>query len=518
MISRILVKNSPTFKNLELELAPGFNVISGASGSGKSVFLESILSIFGLKEPNADLVEADINVKDIDKELESLDILAEDKDLLTISIKRLNGMRYFVNSQATSKKKVIELTSKFAKYISAKNASELESEHILDVLDSMIASKAKDYKTLLEDYKKDYKDYKLALKELEALRLEEQNIANLKDFASFEIQKIDSINPKVGEYEELLGLKKKLSFKDKVLSQAALVLETMDNMDAVVKFCESVGIKSSAFLEVANDLRVEIERVLDEYENLELDTESTLTRLEALGDLKRRYGSIEEALSHLQTQKQNLEKYNNISFNIESLQKKIDVLSTNLKAKAVKIKAQRTASLPSLSDLLAGYAKSVHLANIDLKLEEVHLSQLGSEHISLYLNGTAKENLSSGEYNRLRLCMLCVAASVSGTLGDEGGVLVLDEIDANLSGVESQGVAKLLKTLSAKYQIFAISHQPHMPLLGDSHYKVVKSKDGSSLTLLDFEGKVEEIARMISGEVPSQEALDFAKKSLEKQD
>ncbi|PAF50213.1 hypothetical protein BKH43_05630 [Helicobacter sp. 13S00401-1] len=517
MIDRIFIKNSPTFKSLELDLKMGFNVISGASGSGKSVFLESILAIFGLKEPNADLVEADITIKDIDKELESLGILSEDKDLLTISIKRLNGMRYFINNQAVSKKKVNELTSKFAKYISAKNASELESEHALNVLDSLIATKTSDYEMLLENYKQDYKDYKLVLKELEVLREEEQNIANLKEFANFEIQKIEAINPKVGEYEELLSLKKKLSFKDKILSSAQPVLHTLDGLDSVVKFCENVGIETSAFLESATELRVEIERAIDEYENLELDTEKTLTRLEALGDLKRRYGSIEEALSHLNIQKQNLDKYNNISFNIESMQKKLSTLDKALKDKASKISALRKASLPSLSDLLTSYAKSVHLDKIELRLEKASLNTQGEDMLYIFLNKTDKQNLSSGEYNRLRLCMLCASTSIDKSKADKGEhVLVLDEIDANLSGVESQGVAALLKTLSTKYQIFAISHQPHMPLLSDSHYKVLKNKDNSEIKLLDFEGKVDEIARMISGDTPSKEALEFARKSLGK--
>lgn len=106
---------------------------------------------------------------------------------------------------------------------------------------------------------------------------------------------------------------------------------------------------------------------------------------------------------------------------------------------------------------------------------------------------------------------MCIDSMINGSKG----ILVLDEIDANLSGQESEGVAKMLKTLSKTYQIFAISHQPHMPVLADSHYLVSKKDGKSEVRLLDMEGRIEEMARMISGANITKEALEFAKKRLE---
>ena len=119
------------------------------------------------------------------------------------------------------------------------------------------------------------------------------------------------------------------------------------------------------------------------------------------------------------------------------------------------------------------------------------------------------QTLSSGEYNRLRLAVLAVENK------KDGGILLLDEIDANLSGEESEGVAKVLKKLSSTYQVFAISHQPHLPSYADVHFLVKKGEEKSGMIALDREGRVKEIARMISGSTLTPEALEFANKKLQ---
>lgn len=134
----------------------------------------------------------------------------------------------------------------------------------------------------------------------------------------------------------------------------------------------------------------------------------------------------------------------------------------------------------------------------------------GSDELEISLKDSKISTLSSGEYNRLRLSVLAAEQR------SDSGVLLLDEIDANLSGEESEGVAKVLQSLSTSYQIFAISHQPHLPSLADSHFLVQKQQEGSVMSELDEEGRVREIARMISGSNLSQEAIDFARKKLQK--
>ena len=92
------------------------------------------------------------------------------------------------------------------------------------------------------------------------------------------------------------------------------------------------------------------------------------------------------------------------------------------------------------------------------------------------------------------------------------GILILDEIDANVSGDESIAIAEMIATLSTAYQIFAISHQPHLAAKADQHILVTKENEESRVEVLDENKRVQEIARIIAGEQPTTQAMEFAKK------
>jgi len=90
--------------------------------------------------------------------------------------------------------------------------------------------------------------------------------------------------------------------------------------------------------------------------------------------------------------------------------------------------------------------------------------------------------------------------------------LILDEIDANVSGDESIAIAQMIKKLSSVYQIFAISHQPHLSAVANQHIVVTKDGSKSEVVVLGESGRIDEISRIIAGENPTKEAIDFAKK------
>ena len=144
-------------------------------------------------------------------------------------------------------------------------------------------------------------------------------------------------------------------------------------------------------------------------------------------------------------------------------------------------------------------------------LYEILEESLGDFFLSMiFPPNTALKNLSAGEVNRLRLALLLI----QNTEVKNQALIILDEIDANLSGEESQGVALILKKLSSNFQIFAISHQPHMPSVATKHFLVQKQVATSGIIELDKAGRIEEIARMISGKDITKEAIDFATRCL----
>lgn len=146
---------------------------------------------------------------------------------------------------------------------------------------------------------------------------------------------------------------------------------------------------------------------------------------------------------------------------------------------------------------------------------EKDIDNTGIDNVIFKLNDTKLNNISSGEFNRLRLALLTARSFYE---IDTNGILFLDEIDANLSGKESQSIAKVLNELSKYYQIFAISHQPQLSSTADYHYLVSKENNISNVKLLNKNEKIDEIARMISGKNITTEAIKFAKKLINNRD
>lgn len=675
MITRILIDKSPAFSHIKLDLHKGFNVISGVSGSGKSVFLHAMLSAFGLKESHAALVEInltlrlkelgicledfgiagdldtddfdikDSNVKDStiqadsNKQIESKtnkdskmqqvsstnedsalqtdinvqidsnvkDLVAQtesktqrdatvNKDLslqadsnqqrvsaiqadndiqtdsaiqtesktnknpnkqkdskisnnskiskesatqqdsilqtdihmqidsnkqktpsnnLVISVLKKQNTRYFINNQAISKKKLSEIAHHFIKYISIKDGNELENDYMLHILDSITMQKDSKFNEILCEYNQtfiEHKQCKIKLQELEEMQ---RNIENLKDFAQFEIDKITKAQPQIGEYEKLMSDKKLLSKKEKVMETCNKALLELDSLDSIYKAFELLNIDNASFLSHIMEARGHIENGLDEFNSLDIDIESLLERISLLADIIRRYGSEEYALKHLAMQQQKLQEYESIEFDKTKIEEKFLSLTKKLENLANTLHEKRKDCLPIFVEKLNYYAKELRLESVSIDQNKIECYQYGLDSLQIYLASKQKSVLSSGEYNRMRLAMLCVAASYN-TYSE--GILILDEIDANLSGEESEGVAKLLQFLSKHYQVFAISHQPFMPLLCDRHYLVSKeSESTSTIKLLNKKERIKEVARMISGSKLDKHALSYAEKLLQQQ-
>ena len=513
MIKRILINNSPAFKLLELELFGGFNVFSGSSGSGKSVFMESLLAIFGIKDSNADLIEANITLDSVQIPPEIAPLLEEGDDEIVLSILRKDKVRYFLNHQSSSKKRLSELVSGFGKHISARGDEDLKPANLLRILDSFIALTNPSHAQILTECKEKFATLQETMRALDEILAQESQIATLREIAEFESKKIESIAPKEGEYEELLELKKTLSRQEKIAQEIANVREAIDNLGCVDSFLGLVDEQCPMFFEGLSELEALLESKEQQLHSLEdINPESLLNRISDLSELLRKYGSVESALAHLASQKQKLAQYENMAFDKQELEKSKTRLQSELQSLAQALHNNRLESKAAFESELGAIMQELRLKELAIIIETKPLDSSGISACNLTLGSSAVATLSAGEYNRARLGLMCLDVSIS----PRAGLLVLDEIDANLSGEESEGVAKKKKKLSASYQIFAISHQPHMPTLADRHYLVQKEGEFSSVRLLDTQGRIEEIARMISGAQVSKEALEFAKGVLAK--
>ncbi len=508
MIERFYLKNLLSFDELELHFSKGLIVFTGPSGSGKSLLMDAILATLGIQDAQAALGELDVTWP-VDEERYGI----ENCETNTFRHIKKEKVRYFINAQSIPKKRLKALSTHYLKHLSLRDYSDFESHSLVALVDTFVAQEIPQHQELLQYYATLYEEHRSALKELDRLLEEQQKIVELQEFARFEIEKIAQIDPKEGEDEMLLARKRALSKKEKLeerLQQAEAIFQHEHVVHEVLTLMEQ---ESAFFDDTMNELRAAFDTARERLEDLEeTDIESLLDRIEALASLKRRYGSIHGALAYQKKKLQELQEYESIDSTIETLQKRVKALHVNVEDSAAEISKNRNRLLPRLESTLNEYLRQLYLRNASLRLVKAAYNEQGCDRIELQLNNTILNNISTGEFNRLRLALLAVKSKFTVL---ENGVLMLDEIDANLSGEESMSVARVLRQLSQTYQIFVISHQPQLTSMGEEHFLVYKENEQSRVKQLQPDEREDEIARMISGNTVSKEARLFAKELLE---
>ncbi|WP_270970652.1 AAA family ATPase [Campylobacter upsaliensis] len=506
MISRILMKENLGFKEANLKLSEGLTVFSGLSGAGKSVLFKGILAAFGFGESEAKFVELELDDK---LDLESFGIESESENVFKMLKEK--STKYFINNQSIAKKSLQSLSKSFIKYLSVKDNNEFSNEKFLTLLDALESAKNPKINETKEKFEQIFKEYNENSLKLNRVLEEERRIEELKELAQTHIEKISKINPKSGEYEELLKLKKRLSKRDKIEEAWNKVGGIFEYEKAVLDALNLSEVDANFFSECFNELRIIAEN--QKMEELDFDIEALLDRISDLSYLIKRYESIEGALETLELKKKELEHYENLSFE----KKELELLNRDLKEKLEKkahiLSEARVRNLGVLEDFLNDYLAKLYMKNLKLDcVQNDEINLFGKDEIKLSVSETKLKNLSSGELNRLRLAFIATECKI---LNSGRGIIFLDEIDANLSGKEAMSIAKVLDELSRFYQIFAISHLPQLSSKAHNHFLVEKNGKQSYVKKLEKEERIKELARMVSGEQISDEALRFARTLFE---
>jgi len=507
MIERFYVKNHLSFKEAQMEFDKGLVVFTGASGSGKSILMNAILTSLGLGDADASLCESTV-AWPLDEEAYGI----ENEECNVFRHVKKEKVRFFVNNQSISKKSIKSLSGEYLRHLSLKDYSDFDNEKLLDLIDYAVVAKKKSFAKTLNTYSETFIQYDTALKELQKLNDEQQRIVELKEFVRFEIAKIEEINPQIDEDETLLEIKKELSRKEKAQEKIQAAQVIFDTEHAVTMALDALDIDCAFFDDTMNVLRNELDTAQARLEELDdVNVEEVLDRIEALSSLKHRYGSLDEALLYKESKKKELAAYENIEIRKDDVEKEVKQLKTEIITLSQSISQERHAITPFLQKALNSYLKQLYMNDASINLETIDYTSRGQERISVAISGTPLDKISSGEFNRLRLALLALKSEY---MPHEDGVLMLDEIDANLSGEESMSVAKVLRHLSKNFQIFVISHQPQLTSMGEQHFLVYKDKE-SKVRVLTHSERIDEIARMISGDKVSVEAKSFAKELME---
>lgn len=504
MIESLLIKEHLSFLKADVKFKNGLIVFTGASGAGKSVFFNALLSVFGLSSSDASLIEAVV-----DSSIDSSCFGVEPEDVNVFKCYKQKSMRYFINSNQVSQKAVKQISERFISYLSSKESDEFDNLSLIQIIDLYIDKNNKLHAENIIKFHDYYAQHVRISKELLKINEEEKKITDLKDFAIFEINKIEKIDPKIGEYENLLEFKKHLSKKDKILNALEEASRIFDVENSVNTALELIDVESDLFDELMNFLRTSFEKEKDKLNELDdTNIEQILDRIEELSLLNSRYGSVEGALEYLHKKREELNHYENISFEKKSLEEEQKKIIDLLEQYAKQIGNDRKDALPFIEKMINSYLKELFLENITLHVKKCEMYSEGDFEFSILLNNTNIKKISSGEYNRLRLAFIAVKNELKAS---KNGILILDEIDSNLSGKESMSIANVLKKISKHYQIFAISHHPQLSSCADQHFSIIKKEDESFIIELDDNERIEELSRMISGETINSKARDFAK-------
>jgi len=508
LISRFYLENYLSFEKIDLEFDKGLVVFTGPSGAGKSVLMSSILSLFGTTESNAKLSEIvldDLGIVDDNYSIENDDEVVIKQ---TTSVKT----RYLLNNQTISKKNLKIFTSSFSKHLHLKDTSDFDSSKIIQFLDFLTSSNNTKYQITLDEFSVKYKEYHSLNKRLNKILEDEKELDDLIEYTKFEIDKITKIDPKLDEYDELKELKTNLSKKDKFDDIFTEIQPLLNNTHKISSALQLLDIDCSFFDDAVSEVNHHFEKFHDSLSHQDdMDIEAVLTRIEDLSSLNKKFGGIQEAIDYKKQKELELEGYENISFEKAILEKNVKKVYLELEQLSLEISKIRKDNLIHLEEKINEYLKYLYLENLSISIKPQPLDETGIDMIEFQLNNTTLNKVSSGEFNRLRLALLTARSFYE---IDTNGILFLDEIDANLSGKESESIAKVLSELSKTYQIFAISHQPQLSATAQQHFMVKKTDNNSSVKLLNNDERVDEIARMISGENITNEALQFAKKLL----
>jgi DNA repair protein RecN (Recombination protein N) len=211
VIERFYLKEFLTFKEADLEFHPGLIVFTGPSGSGKSILMRSILASVGLENVEAQVCESSVSWS-IDEERYGL----QNEPLNIFRHVKKEKTRYFINNQSTSKSSMESISSGYLRHLSLKDYSDFDPSSLLKMIDERISTQKGEYAAILETHTQKFSEFKLLSDELRTIEDKEKHLSELKEFALYEIAKIDAIKPRIGEDEELNLVKKQLSKKEKI--------------------------------------------------------------------------------------------------------------------------------------------------------------------------------------------------------------------------------------------------------------------------------------------------------------
>jgi DNA repair protein RecN (Recombination protein N) len=540
VLLELVIENYAVVDRLGVRFHPGLNLLTGETGSGKSIVVDALGLLFGGRA-SADMIRSGHERARISgifavTGLGHLDLAIEDGELL-IEREILAGgkSRAFIGSRPVA----VALLKEIAPLL-----GDIHGQHEQQLLFSADAQLRmlpveQAPAGLVRDL---FQRWAAAGKELAELERSEQEKLRLLDLWSFQKKEIESAAPKVGEDASLEQERRLLlnlgriqesagaafaALYDSPESALTLIRGAAKKLDEVARIDASVAPIRETIEPAAIAIQEASYALRDYLAKLEANParlDQLEERLASLDKLKRKYGAIlEEVTAFLEQVREQISAAENSGERIATLRREQGELGTQFAAAAVRLSGLRKKAAHELERHVVTELASLAMERSVFRIEvsPAPWSETGADAVRFLISVNAGEEpkplekvASGGELSRIALALkTCLAASGAGR------TLVFDEVDSGVGGRAAEGIGRRLKKLAASDQVLCVTHLAQIAGFADHHYLVEKHESQgrtvASVEELDRTGRVQEIGRMLSGEMLTSEALQHAERLIE---
>lgn len=549
MLKSLYIKNYALIDSLEIDFDNGFSVITGETGAGKSIILGALGLILGQradakaikKDENKCIIEGEFDIAEynLNEFFTERDIEFDKNCILRREILATGKSRAFINDTPTTLTDLKELGSRLIDIHSQhQNLLLGDSRFQMQIVDTLAGNK-----TLLKDYQESFKDYKSALKALEELKEIVRLNKEEEDYLRFQYNSLTEADLKEDEQEELESELEELNHAEDIKSGLYKIhtLLSDDDQGIIPRLKESLSTSQSlssffqrsdefteriqtAYIDL-KDLGSEVERMAEDVEFNPERLNFIEARLDTIYTLQKKYNTSNiSGLLALQSElAKKLENIESSDENILLLEKEVNIKAETMLKLAQKLSKNRQSITNKFEKELIQSAAYLGMPNIQFKCsfeKESQPNNFGIDKLTFMFSANKNASLqpiaeiaSGGEISRI---MLCLKSMLAGAMALP--TIIFDEIDTGVSGEIADKMGVIMQSMGKNMQVLAITHLPQIAAKGSAHYWVYKLDNETSTTTnlrrLTDQERLEEIARMLSGSVLTDAAIENAKVML----